>query len=147
MDIMALDVLHFRETMHGRGINLSLDEVTSILRLADDMSDALGIAKEVGDGASLSSIYDKRLLSRVSTLEKQVRVLVKEDGCGESIIHCCECAECDERKEHNAIRGTYMTRMYCNGPLNLSQVEAPEVQPDDFCSFAVPRNSSSRKVR
>ena len=75
MELSATDVLDFRKAMEELGINLSLDDVARILRIADDMNDARSIAKEVGCGASLLEIYDKRILSRVIALEKKITEL------------------------------------------------------------------------
>lgn len=77
MGLSATDVLDFRKAMEELGINLNLDDVARILRIADDMNDARSIAKEVGDGASLLKIYDKRILLRIIALEKKVAELAE----------------------------------------------------------------------
>lgn len=80
---------------------------------------------------------NEHLLARVRELEEQLAELKRHVG-RELIVHCRDCANCDS-KTTKSLLGTSVTWWYCNGPLNLSQMEAPEVQPDDFCSFAIPR--------
>ena len=138
--ILVRDIREFQKRMEERGIYLGVEEAHDILDLADDMPDADDIARRFEyDPSCLGRLYKKRTLSRIRALEDKVAELAKSSSGCENIIHCCDCADCYERTEHNAILGTDMTRLYCNGPLNLSQMEAPEVQPDDFCSFAIQR--------
>ena len=85
----------------------------------------------------LDGTSKEHLLARVRELEEQLAEL-KRRVSKEFIVHCRDCANCDS-KTTKSLLGTSVTWCYCNGPLNLSQMEAPEVQPDDFCSFAIPR--------
>lgn len=80
---------------------------------------------------------NERLLARVRELEEQLAELKNRVG-SERMLHCRDCANCDSVTKKSLL-GTSVTWWYCNGPLNMSQMEAPEVQPDDFCSFAIPR--------